>query len=128
MDSGGNAGSQASVSVIRALSLDEIEFKDTFKVMWKEVRVAFLCGIVLSLCNFAKLMLIDKVGLPVAGVVCITLLITVIFAKFIGCTLPILAKRIGFDPAVMASPFITTMVDACSLLIYFKVAGILLGI
>lgn len=128
MDSGGNAGSQASVSVIRALSLDEVEFKDTFKVMWKEVRVAFLCGIVLSLCNFAKLMLIDKVGLPVAGVVCITLLITVIFAKFIGCTLPILAKRIGFDPAVMASPFITTMVDACSLLIYFKVAGILLGI
>ena len=128
MDSGGNAGSQASVSVIRALSLDEVEFKDTFKVMWKEVRVAFLCGIVLSLCNFVKLMLIDKVGLPVAGVVCITLLITVIFAKFIGCTLPILAKRIGFDPAVMASPFITTMVDACSLLIYFKVAGILLGI
>ena len=128
MDSGGNAGSQASVSVIRALSLDEVEFKDTFKVMWKEVRVAFLCGIVLSLCNFAKLMLIDKVGLGVAGVVCITLLITIIFAKFIGCTLPILAKRIGFDPAVMASPFITTMVDACSLLIYFKVAGLLLGI
>ena len=128
MDSGGNAGSQASVSVIRALSLDEVEFKDTFKVMWKEVRVAFLCGIVLAACNFAKLMLIDKVGLPVAGVVCITLLITVIFAKFIGCTLPIVAKRIGFDPAVMASPFITTLVDACSLLIYFKVAGILLGI
>ena len=128
MDSGGNAGSQASVSVIRALSLDEIEFKDTFKVIWKEVRVALLCGIVLAACNFAKLMLLDKVGAPVAGVVCITLLITVIFAKFVGCTLPILAKRIGFDPAVMASPFITTIVDACSLLIYFKVAGILLGI
>ncbi|MBQ4030622.1 MAG: magnesium transporter [Bacilli bacterium] len=128
MDSGGNAGSQASVSVIRALSLDEIEFKDTFKVIWKEVRVAVLCGIVLSLCNFAKLMLLDKVGLTVSLVVCITLLITVMFAKFVGCTLPILAKRIGFDPAVMASPFITTIVDACSLLIYFKVAGILLGI
>ena len=128
MDSGGNAGSQASVSVIRALSLDEIEFKDTFKVIWKEIRVAALCGIVLSACNFGKLMLIDKVGVGVAGVVCITLLITVIFAKFVGCTLPILAKRIGFDPAVMASPFITTIVDACSLLIYFKVAGILLGI
>ena len=128
MDSGGNAGSQASVSVIRALSLDEIEFKDTFKVIWKEVRVAALCGIVLSLCNFAKLMLLDKVGLTVSLVVCITLLITVMFAKFVGCTLPILAKRIGFDPAVMASPFITTIVDACSLLIYFKVAGILLGI
>lgn len=128
MDSGGNAGSQASVSVIRALSLDEIEFKDTFKVIWKEIRVAVLCGIVLSLCNFAKLMLLDKVGLTVSLVVCITLLITVMFAKFVGCTLPILAKRIGFDPAVMASPFITTIVDACSLLIYFKVAGILLGI
>ena len=128
MDSGGNAGSQASVSVIRALSLDEIEFKDTFKVIWKEIRVAVLCGIVLSLCNFAKLMLLDKVGLTVSLVVCITLLITVMFAKFVGCTLPILAKRIGFDPAVMASPFIKTIVDACSLLIYFKVAGILLGI
>ena len=128
MDSGGNAGSQASVSVIRALSLDEIEFKDTFKVIWKEIRVAVLCGIVLAVCNFAKLMLLDKVGLSVSLVVCITLLITVIFAKFVGCTLPILAKRIGFDPAVMASPFITTIVDACSLLIYFRVAGILLGI
>ena len=128
MDSGGNAGSQASVSVIRALSLDEIEFKDTFKVIWKEIRVAVLCGIVLAVCNFAKLMLLDKVGLSVSLVVCITLLITVIFAKFVGCTLPILAKRVGFDPAVMASPFITTIVDACSLLIYFRVAGILLGI
>ena len=128
MDSGGNAGSQASVSVIRALSLDEIEFKDTFKVIWKELRVALLCGIVLAVCNFGKLMLLDKVGLTVSLVVCITLLMTVIFAKLVGCTLPILAKRIGFDPAVMASPFITTIVDACSLLIYFKVAGILLGI
>ncbi len=128
MDSGGNAGSQASVSVIRALSLDEIEFKDTFKVIWKELRVALLCGIVLAVCNFGKLMLLDKVGLTVSLVVCITLLMTVVFAKLVGCTLPILAKRIGFDPAVMASPFITTIVDACSLLIYFKVAGILLGI
>ena len=128
MDSGGNAGSQASVSVIRALSLDEIEFKDTFKVVWKEFRVALLCGIVLAVCNFIKLMIIDKVGAPVAAVVCITLLITIIFAKFVGCTLPILAKKCKLDPAVMASPFITTIVDACSLLIYFKVAGIFLGI
>ena len=128
MDSGGNAGSQASVSVIRALSLDEIEFKDTFKVIWKEIRVAALCGIVLAVCNFGKLMLLDKVGTTVSLVVCITLFMTVIFAKLVGCTLPILAKRIGFDPAVMASPFITTIVDACSLLIYFRVAGILLGI
>ena len=128
MDSGGNAGSQASVSVIRALSLDEIEFKDTFKVIWKEFRVALLCGIVLAICNFIKLMIIDKVGAPVAAVVCITLLVTIIFAKFVGCTLPILAKKCKLDPAVMASPFITTIVDACSLLIYFKVAGIFLGI
>ena len=128
MDSGGNAGSQASVSVIRALSLDEIEFKDTFKVIWKEFRVALLCGIVLAICNFIKLMIIDKVGAPVAAVVCITLLVTIVFAKFVGCTLPILAKKCKLDPAVMASPFITTIVDACSLLIYFKVAGSFLGI
>ena len=128
MDSGGNAGSQASVSVIRALSLDEIEFKDTFKVIWKEFRVALLCGIVLAICNFIKLMIIDKVEATVAAVVCITLLVTIVFAKFVGCTLPILAKKCKLDPAVMASPFITTIVDACSLLIYFKVAGIFLGI
>ncbi|MBR6136773.1 MAG: magnesium transporter [Bacilli bacterium] len=128
MDSGGNAGSQASVSVIRSLSLDEIEFKDTFKVMWKEIRVALLCGITLAAANFIKLLLLDKVAMPIATVVCSTLLLTIIFAKFVGCSLPILAKKIGFDPAVMASPFITTIVDACSLLIYFKIAGILLGI
>ena len=128
MDSGGNAGSQASVSVIRSLSLDEIEFKDIFKVMWKEIRVALLCGITLAAANFIKLLLLDKVAMPIATVVCSTLLLTIIFAKFVGCSLPILAKKIGFDPAVMASPFITTIVDACSLLIYFKIAGILLGI
>ncbi len=128
MDSGGNAGSQASVSVIRSLSLDEIEFKDTFKVIWKELRVALLCGVTLAIANFAKLMIIDHVTMQIAAVVCSTLLMTIIFAKLVGCSLPILAKKIGFDPAVMASPFITTIVDACSLLIYFKIAGILLGI
>ena len=128
MDSGGNAGSQASVSVIRSLSLDEIEFKDTFKVIWKELRVAVLCGITLGLANFAKLMLLDKVGFTIALVVCCTLLLTIIFAKMVGCSLPIIAKKLGFDPAVMASPFITTIVDACSLLIYFRIAGLLLGI
>ena len=128
MDTGGNAGSQASVSVIRSLSLDEIEYRDTFKVIWKEIRVAFLCGVTLAVANFAKLMLIDHVTLPIALVVCITLVTTVLVAKFIGSTLPILAKKIGFDPAVMASPFITTLVDATSLLIYFKMASILLGI
>ena len=128
MDSGGNAGSQASVSVIRGLSLDEIEFSDTFKVIWKEIRVAVLCGFTLAIANFAKLMLIDKVSMNIALVVCSTLCVTIMFAKFVGCSLPILAKKLGFDPAVMASPFITTIVDACSLLIYFKVAGRLLGI
>ncbi len=128
MDSGGNAGSQASVSVIRSLSLDEIEYKDTFKVIWKEIRVALLCGITLSLANFVKLLLIDHVTMNIAIVVCSTLCMTILFAKFVGCSLPILAKKIGFDPAVMASPFITTIVDACSLLIYFKIAGVFLGI
>ncbi len=128
MDTGGNAGSQASVSVIRSLSLDEVEFKDTFKVIWKEIRVALLCGIVLAIANFAKLLLIDHVTVLIALVVCITLVVTVFFAKLIGCSLPMIAKRLGFDPAVMASPFITTLVDACSLLIYFKMASLLLGI
>lgn len=128
MDTGGNAGSQASVSVIRSLSLNEIEYRDTFKVLWKELRVSILCGIVLAVANFLKLLFIDQIELMVACVVCGTLVITVCVAKMIGSSLPILAKKIGFDPAVMASPFITTIVDACSLLIYFKIATVLLGL
>ena len=128
MDTGGNAGSQASVSVIRALSLSEIEYKDTLKVIWKEFRVSLLCGITLAIANFAKLMIIDKVEMEIAFIVCATLIVTITVAKLIGSSLPILAKKIGFDPAVMASPFITTIVDACSLLIYFKIASLLLGI
>ena len=126
MDTGGNAGGQASVTIIRGLSLDEIEFRDVFKVMWKEIRVALICGITLAIANFAKLMLLDRVGLQVATVVCITLVAVVMIAKIVGCTLPMLAKKLGFDPAVMASPFITTIVDAISLLIYFKTATELL--
>lgn len=128
MDTGGNSGSQASVTVIRALSLEEIEFSDIFKVIWKESRVAIMCGLTLSVCNFVKLLLFDRVTVQVALVVCITLAVTVLMAKIIGCTLPILAKKIGFDPAVMASPFITTIVDAISLIVYFRVASIFLGI
>lgn len=128
MDTGGNAGSQASVSVIRSLSLGEIEYKDIFKVIWKELRVSLLCGATLAVANFAKLMLFDKVGFEIALIVCATLVMTVTVAKLIGCSLPILAKKIGFDPAVMASPFITTIVDACSLLIYFQFASMLLGL
>ncbi|MCQ2405223.1 MAG: magnesium transporter [Clostridia bacterium] len=133
MDTGGNSGSQASVTIIRGLSLGEIEWSDTFAVIWKEIRVAVLCGAVLAAVNFGKMMLVDNLLLHnaavtpmVAAVVCVTLVVTVFFAKIVGCTLPILAKQVGLDPAVMASPFITTIVDALSLLVYFNIAGILL--
>lgn len=128
MDTGGNSGSQASVTVIRGLSLGEIKYKDTLKVVFKEMRVSLLCGITLAVANFAKLLLFDKVTVEVALVVCLTLVVTVFFAKFVGCTLPILAKKIGFDPAVMASPFITTVVDAVSLIVYFQIARLILHI
>ena len=126
MDTGGNAGGQASVSIIRGISLDEIRYQDLPGVMWKEARVAFLCGITLAAANFAKLMLLDRVGFLVSSVVCITLVIAVLVAKIVGCSLPMLAKKIGFDPAVMASPFITTIVDALSLIIYFRIATLML--
>ena len=126
MDTGGNAGSQASVSIIRGISLDEIRFYDLPGVIWKEARVALLCGITLSAANFVKLMLFDRVAVQVAFVICITLVVTVFVAKIVGCSLPMLAKKIGFDPAVMASPFITTIVDALSLVIYFQIATVLL--
>ena len=128
MDTGGNAGGQASVSIIRALSLNDIEFKDIFKVMFKESKVAILCAVTLGICNFFKMLFIDLVPCNVAFVVGLTLIFTIVIAKLIGCTLPMIAKRIGFDPAVMASPFITTIVDACSLLVYFNVASMLLGL
>lgn len=128
MDTGGNAGGQSSVTIIRGLSLNDIEYKDTLKVIWKEIRVAILVGLTLAVANFIKLLLIDKVTTSVALVVCLTLIITVMIAKIIGCSLPILAKKIGFDPAVMASPFITTIVDAISLIVYFQIATHLLGL
>ena len=128
MDTGGNAGGQASVTVIRGLSLGEIEYGDVPRILWKEIRVAVLCGVALAAANFVKLMLLDRVGLYVALVVCITLAVAVLMAMIVGCLLPIVAKRIGFDPAVMASPFITTIVDALSLLVYFQVATMILGL
>ncbi|MCH5191029.1 MAG: magnesium transporter [Oscillospiraceae bacterium] len=128
MDTGGNCGGQASVTIIRGLSLGDIEFRDIFKVVWKEFRVAILCGITLAVANFIKMMIIDRVGLVVAAIVCGTLVITIIIAKFIGCTLPILAKALHLDPAVMASPFITTIVDALSLLVYFTIASNVLSL
>ena len=128
MGTGGNAGGQVSVTVIRGLSLDEITFSDWIRVLWKEVRVSLLCGVTLAAANFLKLLIFDRVTLSVAAVVCITLVTVVVIAKIVGCLLPIAAKRVGFDPAVMASPFITTIVDALALLTYFQCAKILLGI
>ena len=138
MDTGGNSGSQTSVTIIRGISLGDIEFRDIFRVMWKEFRVSLLCGACLAVCTSAKILLVDFLLLGngtgswpenylVAAVVGVTLLVTVFAAKLIGCTLPLLAKKIGFDPAVMASPFITTIVDAVSLLVYFAVASAFMG-
>ena len=135
MDTGGNSGSQASVTVIRGISLQEIEFKDILKVVWKELRVALFCGITLAAVSFAKIMLFDGMVLGNTGItptvaltVCLTLVLTVVCAKVVGCIMPLLAEKLGFDPAVMASPFITTIVDAISLLIYFGFAKALLGV
>ena len=128
MDTAGNAGGQSSVTIIRGLSLNEISFKDIFKIVFKEFKVAILVGITLALANFGKLILIDHIATNIAIVVCITLIITIIFAKIIGCSLPMIAKKLGFDPAVMASPFITTIVDAVSLIIFFQVATNVLGL
>jgi Mg2+ transporter (mgtE) len=138
MDTAGNSGSQASVTIIRGLSLNELEFGDILQIIWKEVRVAVLCGLSLAVACFGKILLVDYLILGsfaevtmsspflIIGVICITLSITVLFAKIVGCSLPLFAKKLGFDPAVMASPFITTIVDALSLLVYFGVANLFL--
>lgn len=134
MDTGGNSGSQASVTIIRGIAINEIEGKDTLKVLFKEIRVALLCGLTLAVANFAKIALIDNLMLKhnvpynISFIICLTIMFTVIIAKMIGATLPILAKKLKFDPAVMASPFITTIVDAVSLLVYFQIAKLILGI
>ena len=128
MDTGGNAGGQASATIIRGLSLEEIEFGDILRVMWKEMRVGVFCGVTLAGANFVKMLVFDRTGVPVACVVCLTLIVAVTVAKLIGCSLPMIARRIGFDPAVMASPFITTIVDALSLLVYFRFATMILHI
>lgn len=134
-DTGGNAGGQASVTIIRGLALGDIELRDWFRVLWKEIRVAVICGVTLAACNFVKLLLVDRlllgntgVNLSVDTVVCLTLIAAVLIAKIVGCLLPLLAKRLGFDPAVMASPFITTIVDALALLAYFGIALLVLPV
>ncbi len=132
---GGNSGTQASTAVIRALSLDEVDFQDVGRVVWKELRVGLLCGVCLGCANFGKMLLLDRLLLrnaavtpAVALVVCLTLVFVVFFAKLAGCTLPLIAQRLGLDPAVMASPFISTVVDAMSLILYFRFASLILGI
>ena len=135
MDTGGNSGSQTSATIIRSISLGDIEFSDLFSILWKELRVAVLCGLSLAAVNFVKVMVVDRmllgntdISFTVAAVVCLTLALTVLAAKLMGCILPMLAEKIGFDPAVMASPFITTIVDAISLLVYFALATSILHI
>ncbi|MEE0944736.1 MAG: magnesium transporter [Clostridia bacterium] len=128
MGTGGNSGSQSSVTIIRSLSLGDITFRDTLKVMFKELRVAILCGITLGVVNFAKLAFIDRAGVDISLIVSSALVGTVLFAKLVGCSLPMLAKKLHLDPAVMASPFITTIVDAISLVIYFDIATKILNI
>ncbi|WP_454052202.1 magnesium transporter [Clostridium sp. Marseille-Q7071] len=128
MDTGGNAGSQASTLVIRGLALGEIELSDVFKVLWKELRVSVVVGIALSGVNFLRVYFLEKVELYVAITVCVTLFFTVVIAKVVGCVLPIAAKKLKLDPAIMASPLITTIVDALALIIYFGMAAMFLGI
>lgn len=127
MDTGGNAGGQASVTIIRGLSLGEIGIRDAFRVVWKEIRVAMLCGISLAPVVFLKVMYIDGLhtepyGILISLVVAATLLFVVIIAKLVGCLLPLLVKAVGLDPAVVANPFITTIVDALALVVYFALA------
>lgn len=128
MDTGGNSGGQASVTIIRGLSLNEIAFHDIFKIMWKELRVGVMCAATIAVIAFGKVMLIDRKGAAIGGVVAATIFLVIIIAKLVGCSLPMLAKKIGFDPAVMASPFITTIVDALALFVYFAIASRALGL
>ena len=135
MGTGGNSGSQSSVTIIRALSLDEVKFADLPNVVWKEIRTAVLCGFALAIVCFIKIWLVDKllfqnedITLMVDAVVCLAMFVTVLLAKTVGAVLPMVAKVLKLDPAVMASPFITSIVDALSLLVYFLFATMLLGI
>ncbi len=125
---GGNSGSQASATIIRSLSLGEVDLPDLPSILWKEARVAVIAGAVLAAANFVKLLVFDKLTIPIAIVICLTLYATVLMAKLVGCTLPILAKRLKLDPAVMANPFISTIVDALSLIIYLTIATAVLGL
>ena len=128
MDTGGNAGAQASTLIIRGMALEEIHFRDIFRVVWREIRVAALCGLGLGLVNFVRIYVMNGRSLVLALTVTASLFATVLMAKTIGCVLPMLAKKLGVDPAIMAAPLITTIVDAASLFIYFSAAKYILGI
>lgn len=128
MDTGGNSGSQSSTLIIRGLAVGDIKLSDGWKVLWKEFRISSIVGIVLATANFARLMLLDKTGVGVAVTVSITLFLTVMSSKVVGGTLPLLAKRLKLDPAIMAGPLITTIVDGLSLIVYFTLATKLLGL
>ena len=128
MDTGGNSGSQTSVMVIRNMALGEVETGDVWRVLWKELRVALICGVILSAVNFVRMLIFVRAGAMVAVTVSLSMFCTVVIAKAVGCLLPMGAKKLGLDPAIMASPMITTIVDACSLAIYFTMATVLLGV
>lgn len=128
MDTGGNAGSQSSTLIIRGLALGEIKTKDVWKILWKEFRVSIIVGVTLAMVNFLRILYFDKIGFTMTLVVCLSLFATVVIAKVVGGILPIAAKKLKLDPAIMASPLITTIVDACALVIYFTMATALLHI
>ena len=120
---GGNAGSQASVTIIRSLALNEVQFKDIFKILWKEIRVSVLLGGTLAVACFVKLLVLNQMydEIMVAVVICVAMFLTVVLAKVVGCLMPLFAKKLHLDPAVVASPFISTVIDALSLIIYCNV-------
>ena len=127
-DAGGNAGSQSTSTIIRGMAVGDITPHDLPRILWRECRVALLCGVTLAACNFAKLLLLDRIAAPVALVVSLTLICTVLLSQLIGGVLPVLAEKLKIDPAVMASPLITTIVDTTTLLVYFNIAKALLKI
>lgn len=127
-DAGGNAGSQSTSTIIRSMAVGDIAPHDLPRIIWRECRVALMCGVTLAVCNFFKMLLLDRIAAPVALVVCVTLIFTVLLSQLIGVLLPVIAEKFKIDPAVMASPLITTIVDTTTLLIYFNVAKMVLHI
>lgn len=127
-DAGGNAGSQSTSTIIRSMAVGDIAPHDLPRIIWRECRVALMCGVTLAVCNFFKMLLLDRIAAPVALAVCVTLIFTVLLSQLIGVLLPVIAEKFKIDPAVMASPLITTIVDTTTLLIYFNVAKMVLHI